>query len=132
MGSRILVVEDNEDSRIMLVKALKRLGHVTIEAESGEEAVEKARSERPDLILMDVELKGMDGLTATSQIKGDPGLKAIPVVALTAYAMAGDRERALHAGCDGYLAKPVDVRNLEAEVSQYLKGNPVSKSKGGR
>lgn len=132
MGSRILVVEDNEDSRIMLVKALKRLGHVTIEAESGEEAVEKAHSERPDLILMDVELKGMDGLTATRLIKGDPGLEAIPVVALTAYAMAGDRERALQAGCDGYLAKPVDVRSLEAEVSQYLKGNPVSESKGGR
>lgn len=128
MGSRILVVEDNEDSRIMLVKALKRLGHVTIEAESGEEAVEKARSERPDLILMDVELKGMDGLTATGLIKEDPVLRSIPVVALTAYAMAGDRERALRAGCDGYLAKPVDVRNLDAEVSRYL----VSKSQGGR
>jgi two-component system cell cycle response regulator DivK len=128
MGSRILVVEDNEDSRIMLVKALKRLGHETIEAESGEEAVEKARSERPDLILMDVELKGMDGLTATGRIKADPALRSIPVVALTAYAMAGDRERALRAGCDGYLAKPVDVRSLDAEVAQYL----VSKSKGGR
>ncbi len=132
MGSRILVVEDNEDSRIMLVKALKRLGHVTLEAESGEEAVEKARSETPDLILMDVELKGMDGLTATRRIKENASLQDIPIVALTAYAMAGDRERALRAGCDGYLAKPVDVRNLGAEISRYLDGHPVSESKRGQ
>jgi CheY-like chemotaxis protein len=91
-----------------------------IDAESG---IEQIREQRPDLVLMDIQLPGMDGLSATKIIKEDPSLKDIPVVALTSYAMQGDEEKALEAGCSGYIAKPIDTRKFLETISQYLKDN---------
>src|SRR5262245_44283474 len=99
-GERILLVEDNAANRRMAEFLLKSRGMVVIEAETAAAAIELARVERPDLILMDVQLPGMDGYAATRAIKADPATRDIPVVALTAYAMSGDRDRAREAGCD--------------------------------
>ena len=122
MAPRVLVVEDNEDNRALVVKVLSRAGYEVAEAVSGEEALEAARASPPDLVLMDIHLAGMDGLAATRRLKADTHLHRIPVVALTAHAMVGDREKALQAGCDGYLSKPVDVRRLPEQVAAYLSG----------
>ncbi len=108
------------DNRELLVKVLSRHGYEVVEAASGEEALDLAPRVRPDLVLMDISLEGMDGLEATRRLKAMPGLSRVPVVAITAYAMVGDRERALEAGCDGYIAKPVDVRALPTQVAGYL------------
>ena len=121
MTATILVVEDNDDNRALVVKVLSRQGHRLVEAVSGEQALSLAEADPPDLILMDLDLAGLSGLDVTRRLKGDPRLARIPVVALTAYAMVGDREKALDAGCDGYLAKPVDVRRLPEQVAGYLK-----------
>jgi two-component system cell cycle response regulator DivK len=120
--ARILVVEDNEDNRALVVKVLARSGYEVNEAVSGEEALLVARAAPPDLVLMDLNLVGMSGFEATRRFKEDPDLSHIPVVALTAYAMVGDRERALECGCDGYLSKPVDVRRLPEQVEAFIKG----------
>ncbi len=122
MNETILVVEDNEDNRALVVKVLARRGYRVLEAESGEEALEVARTSPPDLVLMDLDLRGMNGFEATRQLKASPELRHIPVVALTAYAMVGDRERALDAGCDGYLSKPVDVRRFPDQIRSFLEG----------
>lgn len=122
MAARILVVEDNDDNRALVVKVLSRQGYEVAEAVSGEEALASARDAAPDLVLMDLDLVGLHGLEVTRRLKADERLRHIPVVALTAYAMVGDREKALQAGCDGYLAKPVDVRRLPEQVASYLKG----------
>ncbi|GAB4248967.1 response regulator [Deferrisoma sp.] len=121
MAPKILVVEDNVDNRDLLVKVLSRHGYEVVEATSGEEALELAPRVRPDLVLMDISLGGMDGLEATRRLKALPGVAGVPVVAITAYAMVGDRERALEAGCDGYIAKPVDVRALPDQVADFLR-----------
>ncbi|GAB6062297.1 response regulator [Deferrisoma palaeochoriense] len=121
MAPKILVVEDNVDNRDLLVKVLSRHGYEVVEATSGEEALELAPKVRPDLVLMDISLGGMDGLEATRRLKALPGVAGVPVVAITAYAMVGDRERALEAGCDGYIAKPVDVRALPDQVADFLR-----------
>ncbi|GAB4269023.1 MAG: response regulator [Deferrisomatales bacterium] len=115
-------MEDNEDNRALAVKVLSRAGFQVVEAISGEEALRLAREDPPDLILMDLNLVGMSGFEATRRLKADPTLASIPVIALTAYAMVGDRERALEAGCDDYLSKPVDVRRLPEQVAAHLKG----------
>ncbi len=121
MGARILVVEDNRDNRELVVKVLARKGYEVAEAETAEEALALAAADPPDLILMDLNLAGMSGFEATRRLKADPRLKRVPVVAVTAYAMVGDRERALEAGCDGYIPKPVDVRRLPEQVSHFLR-----------
>ncbi|MFU8855778.1 MAG: response regulator [Deferrisomatales bacterium] len=120
MSATVLVVEDNEDNRALVVKVLTRQGYRVLEALSGEEALDLAAREHPDLVLMDLNLRGMSGFDATRRLKEDPELRGVPVVALTAYAMVGDRERALAAGCDGYLSKPVDVRRLPETVAGFL------------
>ncbi len=122
MGARILVVEDNRDNRELVVKVLARKGYDVAEAETAEEALALAAADPPDLILMDLNLAGMSGFEATRRLKADPRLRRVPVVAVTAYAMVGDRERALEAGCDGYIPKPVDVRRLPEQVSRFLEG----------
>lgn len=122
MSARILVVEDNEDNRALVVKVLTRQGYRVQEAEAGEEALRLTREDPPDLILMDLNLVGMSGFEVTRVLKADPDLRGIPVVALTAYAMVGDRERALASGCDGYLSKPIDVRRLPDQVRAFLEG----------
>lgn len=120
MGSRILVVEDNPDNRILIADVLDSMDYEVIIATDGEEGVKKASSDRPDLILMDISLPQMDGLTATRHIKEMPDLKHIPIIALTAHAMVGDRERALEAGCDDYVSKPIDLKELATKLTHFL------------
>ena len=119
-GERILLVEDNVVNRRMAEFLLKSRGLVVIEAVTGAQAIELARAERPDLIIMDLQLAGMDGFAATRAIKADPATRHIPVVAMTAYAMSGDRERALEAGCDGYITKPIDTKQFPLTIERYL------------
>jgi CheY-like chemotaxis protein len=117
----ILVVEDNK-LNMKLVNGLIKIGkYRMIEAIDAESGIELIREQRPDLVLMDIQLPGMDGLSATKVIKEDPDLKDIPIVALTSYAMQGDKEKALAAGCTGYITKPIDTRKFLETVSQYLK-----------
>ena len=120
MSSRILVVEDNADNRVLIMDVLDSMNYEVIIATDGEEGVKKATAERPDLILMDISLPQMDGLTATRRIKATPELQHIPIIALTAHAMVGDRERALDAGCDDYVSKPIDLRELANKLTRYL------------
>ena len=117
----ILVVEDNK-LNMKLVRGLIKIGkYRMLEANDAESGIEQIREKQPDLVLMDIQLPGMDGLSATKVIKEDPDLKDIPIVALTSFAMQGDEEKALAAGCTGYITKPIDTRNFLETVSQYLK-----------
>jgi two-component system cell cycle response regulator DivK len=120
MSKTILVVEDDVDNRRILTKVLTTEGYTVIEAVDGIEGLAKARDQRPDLILMDLALPHMDGWEATRQIKADPALRHIPVIALTAFAMRGDEEQALAAGCDSYIPKPARPMLIRAVVKQYL------------
>jgi len=117
---KILIVEDNQDNRELIVKALRINGYKLIEAVDGEEAIEKAKSERPDLILMDLFIPKIDGYEVTRRLKGNDEFKNIPVIACTAHAMKGDMEDALAAGCDGYIPKPIDVRKLSNQINSFL------------
>ena len=116
----MLVAEDNAANRDLVVYLLRSCGHEAMEACDGCEGLEMARRERPDLVLMDVHMPRMDGFTAVQQLKHDPLLRAIPVVAITALAMVGDRERVLAAGFDGYLPKPITPENFLAQVEEFL------------
>jgi CheY-like chemotaxis protein len=118
--AKILLVEDNEMNRDMLSRRLVRRGYEVAIAVDGEQGVAMARSETPALILMDMSLPGLDGWEATRQIKAAPETRAIPVIALTAHAMAGDRERALGAGCDDFDTKPVDFARLVEKIEALL------------
>ena len=124
-GERILVVEDNETNMKLVRDVLQAKGYSTHEATTGEDAVELARTLDPALVLMDVQLPGIDGVEALAQLRGDERTSAIPVVALTAQAMQGDRDRLLSAGFDGYLSKPVDVAELLETVREHV-ARPVS------
>ena len=126
LPGKILIVDDNQDSRELVVKILKNRGYHTIEAVDGEEALEKAVAERPDLILMDRSLPKIDGYEVTRRLKSQQDFKDIPIVALTAHAMRGDREKALEAGCEGYISKPINVRKLPELIMSYLRGKKES------
>ena len=115
---KILYVEDNEDNIFMLKNRLTRAGHTVVIANDGAQGVAMASSERPDMILMDLSLPVLDGWQATRQIKAAPDTKHIPVIALTANAMGGDREKALAAGCDDYDTKPVELPRLLGKIKQ--------------
>ena len=119
---KILYVEDNEDNVYMLVRRLERNGFEVLVAPDGEQGVAMARKEHPDLILMDLNMPVLDGWEATRQLKGAPETQAIPVIALSAHAMSGDRERALEAGCDEYDTKPVRMDSLMAKIRTLLPG----------
>lgn len=119
-GSRILVVEDNQDNMTLISDILISLRYTVLQAVDGEQGIAMAVSERPDLILMDLSLPRVDGWTATRQIKADPALEDIPIIALTAHAMIGDRERALAAGCDDYVSKPINFRELASTLARHL------------
>lgn len=119
-GERILLVEDNPVNRRLAQFLLKSQGYIVYEAITGEEALELARTHRPDLILMDLQLPGLDGFQATRILKADAITKDIPVVAMTAYAMKGDEERALEAGCEGYITKPIDTKVFPQLIAQFL------------
>jgi two-component system cell cycle response regulator DivK len=120
MSKRILVVEDHEDNRQILRDLLASGGFDMIEAENGAEAVIAAEANRPDLILMDIQLPVVDGYEATRRIKANPLLKAIPIIAITSYALSGDEEKTRRAGCDDYVTKPFSPRQLLAKIRQYL------------
>ena len=120
MSKCILVVEDQEDNRRILRDLLGNAGYELIEAETGEEALAAVGAQRPDLILMDIQLPVMDGYEATRRIRSDPELKAIPIIAVTSYALAGDEAKALAAGCTAYVTKPYSPRALLAKVREYL------------
>ena len=117
---KILYVEDNEDNIFMLKNRLTRAGHTVVVATDGAQGVAMALSERPDMILMDLSLPVLDGWQATRQIKASPDTKHIPVIALTANAMAGDREKALAAGCDDYHTKPVELPRLLGKIKSLV------------
>lgn len=115
----ILYVEDNFENKLFVRRVIESMGHEMMEAETGPDSLVMAAKRKPDLILMDVNIPGMDGLETTARLKQDPELAEIPVVALTANAMKGDKERCLAAGCDGYMQKPVGVSDLRREINQY-------------
>ena len=117
---RILIVDDNDDNRRILRDLLTHAGMEVIEALTGEDAVARARTERPDLVLMDIQLPGIDGYEATRRIKAEPSLSQLPVIAVTSYALSGDEAKARAAGCDGYVAKPFSPRALLATVKEHL------------
>ena len=118
--SKILIVEDNEMNRDMLSRRLERKGYDVVIAEDGKKGVDMSKSENPDLILMDLSLPVMDGWEATSTIKGDEKTKSIPIIVLTAHAMAGDREKALDAGADEYDTKPIDFKRLLGKIKEFI------------
>ena len=117
---KILLVEDNEMNRDMLSRRLAKKGYEVVIATNGHEGLEKARSERPDLILMDMSLPEMDGWETTRRLRADTSIRHIPVIALTAHAMSGDRERALEAGCNDYDIKPVELPRLHEKMMAIL------------
>jgi two-component system cell cycle response regulator DivK len=120
MSKRILVVEDQQDGRQIIRDMLAGTDYEITEAENGEEALTAIAKQRPDLILMDIQLPIMDGYTATKQIKADPALRSIPIIAVTSYALAGEEKKARAAGCDDYVTKPFSPRQLLAKIRQYL------------
>ena len=117
---KILVVDDNRDNRELVVKVLKGRGYEMVEAIDGEDALQKAQEERPSLILMDISLPKIDGYEVTRRLKMHEEYRDIPVVALTAHVMKGDKERAIEAGCVGYIPKPIDVHELPEQIKHYL------------
>jgi two-component system, cell cycle response regulator DivK len=120
MTKRILVVEDQEDNRQIVRDLLTTTDYEVMEAENGEEALAAVAKQRPDLILMDIQLPIMDGYEATRRIKADPALRAIPIIAVTSYALSGDEEKARAAGCDDFVPKPFSPRQLLAKIRKYL------------
>jgi two-component system, cell cycle response regulator DivK len=122
---KVLVVEDNPANMTLATFLLKSAGHTVLTATDAESGLTLARSEQPDLILMDIQLPGMDGLQATALLKADAATRAIPVIALTALAMKGDEERIRAAGCDGYIAKPLAYREFLATISILLVKAPI-------
>lgn len=127
-SSLILVVDDNDAGQLLVRTVLELEGFRVDSASSSEEVLERLNARKPDLILMDVQLPGQDGLALTRQLKADPSTDAIPVVALTANAMAGDREQALAAGCIGYISKPIDTRILCDQVREFLSAERLGSS----
>lgn len=120
MGKRVLVIEDTEDNRQIIRDLLSSVGYELIEAADGAEGVAMAQSQRPDLILMDIQLPEMDGYEATRQIRAIPELARVPIIAVTSYALSGDEAKTRAAGCDGYVAKPFSPRQLLAKIREFL------------
>ncbi len=118
--TRILLVEDNEMNRDMLSRRLKRKGYEVLIAVDGEQGVSMTKAQKPDLVLMDMSLPLLDGWEATRRLKADPATQSIPIVALTAHAMAGDRDKAIEAGCDDYDTKPVELPRLLSKIKSAL------------
>ena len=120
MSKRILVVEDQDDNRRILRDLLTASGYELIEAVDGEQGLAAAQKERPDLILMDIQLPGIDGYEVTRRIKADEALRSIPIIAVTSYALSGDDQKAFAAGCDAYVTTPFSPRSLLAKIREYL------------
>ncbi len=118
---RVLVVEDNENNMKLICLVLEKHGYEPIKAFSGEEGVEKAIAERPDLILMDIQLPDINGMEAVQRIRMVDDMQEIPIIAITSYAMAGDREKILNVGCDGYFEKPIDPLTIVEKIEKIVK-----------
>jgi len=116
----VLYVEDNHENRLLVRRILQAEGYSVLEAESAQQAMVIIKSQPPDLILMDINLPGIDGYTLTSHLKSLPYLRKVPIVAMTSNVMQGDRERTFEAGCDGYIQKPIDVDNLSNQINHFL------------
>jgi two-component system cell cycle response regulator DivK len=121
MSKRILVIEDHEENRRLLRDLLTSVGYELIEAVTGEEGVALAQAQLPDLILMDIQLPGIDGYETTRRIKANPALRHIPIIAVTSYALSGDDVKALEAGCDAYVTKPFDPADLLEKIQEFLR-----------
>jgi two-component system cell cycle response regulator DivK len=121
MSKRILVVEDQEDNRRIMRDLLSASGFESMEAVTGDQGLEMAEREVPDLILMDIQLPGLDGYEVTRRIKANPALRHIPIIAVTSYALSGDDQKAFAAGCNGYVTKPFSPKQLLAKIREYLK-----------
>lgn len=119
-AAKILYIEDNPDNRVLVRRLLLSEGYTMLEAENASKAMQVLEQTRPTLILMDINMPDVDGYTLTNQIKSIPELSAIPVVAITANVMRGDRERVLSAGCDGYIEKPIDVDNFLDQIARFI------------
>jgi CheY-like chemotaxis protein len=117
---KILVIEDNENNMYLMRFILKKNGYEVIESTTGKEGIELAIKERPDLILLDIQLPDIDGMEAAKKIRESEADGKVPIVAVTSFAMAGDRERILSGGCTGYIEKPLDLENFIAEIKKYL------------
>jgi len=124
--AKILIIEDTENNRVLLTRRLRPRGYDIITAEDAEKGLLLVEGERPDLVLMDVGLPGMNGWDATRQLKSNPSTKHVPVIALTAHAMDGDREKAIAAGCDEYEIKPIDFNRLFEKIDRLLAQRPQS------
>jgi CheY-like chemotaxis protein len=120
MKARILLIEDNAQNRYLTTFLLERRGHEVIVAETGPGGLALAKSRHPDLILLDIQLPGMDGHAVARALKNDTRLRGIPIIAVTSYAMVGDREKCLEAGAEGYIEKPIDPDTFVDEIEQYL------------
>ena len=118
--ARVLYIEDDFNNRVLVRRILLAEGYEVDEAEDAKQGIQMASHNPPDLILMDISMPGMDGLTATAELRNIPDLDHVPIIAVTANVMEGDREMTLNAGCDGYIQKPIDVDSFANEVSQYL------------
>jgi two-component system cell cycle response regulator DivK len=119
-SQKILYVEDNVDNRVLVRRILMAEGYSVLEAQDAHEALQVVQQQKPDLILMDINMPEIDGYTLTARIKGMTGLSSVPIIALTANVMRGDRERSLDAGCDGYIQKPIDVDQLPLQIKRFL------------
>ncbi|MCK5428325.1 MAG: response regulator [Anaerolineales bacterium] len=119
-SATILYIEDNPDNRLLVRRILQAEDYTVLDADNANQALEILQGQRPDLILMDINLPEIDGYTLTTQLKDQPGMRDIPIIALTANVMKGDRERTMEAGCDGYIQKPVDVDKLPHQIASYL------------
>ncbi|MCF6155183.1 MAG: response regulator [Candidatus Brocadia sp.] len=120
-GKNVMVVEDNEKNRKLMRVVLKAKGYNVIEAITGEEALAILKNQKPDIILMDIQLPGIDGLTLVKQIKADAITKDIPIIAVTAYAMKGDEQKILDTGCNAYVSKPINTQELPLIIEKYIK-----------
>jgi two-component system cell cycle response regulator DivK len=118
--ARILYIEDNSDNRLLVKRVLEAEGYKLLEAANAQDGLRQVMAQKPDLILMDINLPEVDGYTTTARIKAMPGLAAIKVIAVTANVMKGDREKTLAAGCDGYITKPIDVDTLPGQIARFL------------
>ena len=123
-NTTVLLVEDNEDNLLIYSTILRHSGYAVVEARDGQAGIDAAKKEHPGLILMDVSIPVIDGLEATRRLKADPDTRDIPIIALTAHALASDQQKAIEAGCDSYIAKPAEPRAVVAAVREYL-GEPA-------
>ena len=119
-GATILYVEDNPDNRLLVRRVLMSEGYAVVEAANAKDAFERIKKDAPNLILMDINMPDIDGYTLTARIRALPELNNVPIIAVTANVMKGDRERSLEAGCDGYIQKPVDIDTLTSQIEKFL------------